>query len=162
MPRVKKKRTDSPEQVAAVKGVARNAWLKSVSLAEMSADLEVPAEQVATGDHEYQAETKTTAQLVETVAEVFVSLTLFTRVKGSEKPWGRFAARYRLIYQFEGAPPATEDVDRFARMNGVYNAWPYLRELIQSTTLRMGLSPLTLPLYKVVSPVGPAKGPASG
>ncbi len=39
-----------------------------------------------------------------------------------------------------------EKVDAFGRMNGVYNAWPYIRELVQSTITRMSLPALTLPV----------------
>jgi preprotein translocase subunit SecB len=37
-------------------------------------------------------------------------------------------------------------VQAFGKMNGVYNAWPYWREYVQSTTARMGFPPLTLPV----------------
>jgi hypothetical protein len=41
----------------------------------------------------------------------------------------------------------TEDeCTEFAGLNGLYNAWPYLREFCQSTSLRMGLpTPIMLP-----------------
>jgi preprotein translocase subunit SecB len=39
-----------------------------------------------------------------------------------------------------------EKVDAFGKMNGVYNAWPYIRELVQSTLTRMSLPALTLPV----------------
>ena len=39
-----------------------------------------------------------------------------------------------------------EKVDAFGKMNGVYNAWPYIRELVQSTLTRMALPALTLPV----------------
>jgi hypothetical protein len=37
-------------------------------------------------------------------------------------------------------------VNAFAKMNGVYNAWPYWREYVQNSLGRMGLPPLTLPV----------------
>jgi preprotein translocase subunit SecB len=39
-----------------------------------------------------------------------------------------------------------EKVDAFGKMNGVYNAWPYIREFVQSTLTRMSLPALTLPV----------------
>jgi preprotein translocase subunit SecB len=39
-----------------------------------------------------------------------------------------------------------EKVDAFGKMNAVYNAWPYVREFVQSTLARMGLPALTLPV----------------
>ncbi|MCX5644598.1 MAG: hypothetical protein NTZ17_07915 [Phycisphaerae bacterium] len=43
----------------------------------------------------------------------------------------------------------------FATLNGTYNAWPYWREFVQSVTSRMGLPPLTIPVFRL--PRGPAK-----
>lgn len=40
----------------------------------------------------------------------------------------------------------SEKVEAFGQMNGVYNAWPYIRELVQSTLTRMSLPSLTLPV----------------
>jgi preprotein translocase subunit SecB len=37
----------------------------------------------------------------------------------------------------------------FAEINGVYNAWPYWREFVQSTSSRMGLPPLTVPVFRI-------------
>jgi len=37
-------------------------------------------------------------------------------------------------------------IEAFSRMNGVYNAWPYWREYVQSMSVRLGLPALTLPL----------------
>jgi len=42
----------------------------------------------------------------------------------------------------------TELVERFAGRNIQLNVWPYVRELTQSLTARMGISPVVLPLYK--------------
>jgi preprotein translocase subunit SecB len=39
-----------------------------------------------------------------------------------------------------------EHVKAFGRINGIHNAWPYWREYVQSTTVRLGLPPLALPL----------------
>jgi hypothetical protein len=39
-----------------------------------------------------------------------------------------------------------EDFNAFARITGMYNAWPYLREFLQSITSRMPLpAPILLP-----------------
>lgn len=39
--------------------------------------------------------------------------------------------------------------DAFAEINGIYNAFPYLREHVQSVTTRMGLPPVVLPVYRI-------------
>jgi hypothetical protein len=49
--------------------------------------------------------------------------------------------------------PKAEERDRyfqaFANVNGIYNVWPYFRELVHSTVARMGLPPLIIPVYRV-------------
>ena len=52
-----------------------------------------------------------------------------------------FALRYRLN---TGEPVDDNNVEAFAKMNGVYNAWPYWREFVQSSVARMGLPPLVV------------------
>lgn len=41
-----------------------------------------------------------------------------------------------------------ENIDAFGQMNGIYNVWPYWREFVQSMTVRMGLPPLTVPVFQ--------------
>lgn len=36
----------------------------------------------------------------------------------------------------------------FADVNGPYNAWPYWRELVQTATGRVGLSGITIPVFR--------------
>lgn len=36
----------------------------------------------------------------------------------------------------------------FADLNGVYNAWPYWRELVQTATGRIGLAGIMVPVYR--------------
>ena len=59
----------------------------------------------------------------------------------------RISAAIELSYNLSGdAPPNAKEAECFAKINGVYNAWPYWREFVQHCTTRMGLPPLTLPL----------------
>lgn len=69
----------------------------------------------------------------------------------------RIEARFHLLYRipsFDGL--ASESITAFGETNGVFNAWPYWREFVQSTTVRMGLPPLTVPVYRVL-PQAPKK-----
>ena len=72
---------------------------------------------------------------------------------GGKKEVARFAVSFVLSYQLLIPPPPdslrANLFDGFASINGVYNAWPYIREAIQNTTARMCLPPLTLPVYRV-------------
>lgn len=37
----------------------------------------------------------------------------------------------------------------FAQVNGVFNAWPFWREYVQSTSSRLGLPAITVPVHRV-------------
>jgi hypothetical protein len=50
-----------------------------------------------------------------------------------------FELRYRLP---EGFGASSEELEAFARTNGVFNAWPYWREFLQAMTA------IVLPLYR--------------
>jgi len=63
---------------------------------------------------------------------------------------------YQLLY--EGTNLSTLPSDKlraFADVNSVHNCWPYLRELVQDVTGKMGLTRMTLPLLKVLQNSGP-------
>jgi hypothetical protein len=51
-----------------------------------------------------------------------------------------------------------DDTDHFAFANGTFHAWPYWRELAQSATLRMGIAPLVVGVYKIPSVYDPHEG----
>lgn len=62
----------------------------------------------------------------------------------------RIEARFALTYTLASQENLSEEnYEAFGQRNGVYNAWPYWREFVQSTTVRMGLPALTLPVYRV-------------
>ncbi len=48
--------------------------------------------------------------------------------------------------------PTQQDVDEFARRNGMFNAWPYLRELLGNLSGKMGLPLPPLPLMRANVP----------
>lgn len=68
-------------------------------------------------------------------------------------------ATYRIHYRLpEGMVPTQRDVDEFAQHNGLFNAWPYLRELVSSLSARMGLPLPPLPLLRVGASGAPQLG----
>ena len=44
-------------------------------------------------------------------------------------------------------------VQDFAETNGVYNAWPYWREILQATAARVGLPGIVAPLFRIIPEV---------
>lgn len=68
----------------------------------------------------------------------------------------RLKVEYELKYKVPNDFKATRaEINSFAKVNGVYNAWPYFREYVQSTLQKMNLPPLILPVYRIPSPPSP-------
>lgn len=65
----------------------------------------------------------------------------------------RIHASFLATYALEPSDSGTitpEQTDAFGKVNGLFNIWPYWRELVQSITTRMALPPLTLPVLHVM------------
>lgn len=59
-------------------------------------------------------------------------------------------AEFELIYHFRHSEWVTqESISHFAGINGVFNCWPFWRELVGSTLGRMGLPGVVVPLFLV-------------
>jgi preprotein translocase subunit SecB len=55
-----------------------------------------------------------------------------------------------LVYVLApGVQLKASEIEAFAEVNAVHNAWPYWRELVQNVTVRMQLPPLILPLFRI-------------
>ncbi len=62
-------------------------------------------------------------------------------------------ASFVLSYKIENFEGLTQEgFEQFASLNGIYNAWPYWREFVQNTVVRMGLPPLSIPVFRIVEP----------
>jgi hypothetical protein len=58
-------------------------------------------------------------------------------------------AAYEVLYRLpEGLKPSAEALEEFAQTNGIFNAWPYLRQFVAETAQRMEVPPIVLPLYR--------------
>jgi hypothetical protein len=72
---------------------------------------------------------------------------------------------YHIVYELRGEEPtATSDVEHFARANGAYHSWPFVRETIFNLTAKMGFPPYTLPVLLFLprhKPNAPASAPAA-
>ena len=93
-----------------------------------------------------RTESKEKDQLI----QVFPRFTLIGRDSpDSAEEVLRVEAMFVVAYHvpsFEGI--GKENIDAFGQMNGIYNVWPYWREFVQSITVRMGLPPLTVPVFR--------------
>ena len=70
-------------------------------------------------------------------------------------------ATFALVYDVR-VPPAEAErpkvFEAFAAMNGTYNAWPYLREVLSSMAARLGAPPVLLPVFRPEM-LGTTEGP---
>jgi preprotein translocase subunit SecB len=81
----------------------------------------------------------------------YVKANLDVRIGSEDKPQ---VVSVKIQYELEYALPeefkATRtELNAFAKVNGVFNAWPYFREIVQSATQRMDLPPVVLPVFRV-------------
>lgn len=75
---------------------------------------------------------------------------LAVREDDAGSPGLAIRAAFALDYELPPAAGFEESRLRaFAMTNGVYNAWPYWREYVQSTTTRMGLPPIIVPVFRL-------------
>lgn len=79
----------------------------------------------------------------------------------STEPALEVQVEIELRYAFpKGTEFTPEELAAFAGLNGVFNAWPYFREFLQSATTRMGLPQFVLPVFRVRK--APKAKPAAG
>ena len=82
----------------------------------------------------------------------FVIATISTRLvpeEAKEEPLVSIETSFELQYHLpKGFRVDPQTLTTFAETNGIYNAWPYWREFVQSTLARMGLPPVVLPLLR--------------
>lgn len=71
----------------------------------------------------------------------------------AQKPVVIIEASFLLAYKIENFEGLTQKAfKQFANLNGIYNAWPYWREFVQNTIVRMGLPSLSIPVFRIVEP----------
>jgi len=139
--------------------VARYVELAEVSLGALNAELLAPmADVVSFAPLTPRIGSKSSFVFEENEQRILVRISVkFSLIgpskKSSRSPLLVVSCDFHLSYLFrvEGAPTGEirdELFAAFADINGTYNAWPYVRELVQNTVVRMGLPPFVLPVYK--------------
>ena len=75
-----------------------------------------------------------------------------TADKDEEMPQAEVRGLFELSYRLPAAERfSAHELEEFARLNAVFNAWPYWRELVQASLTRMSMPVLTVPVYRVSS-----------
>ncbi len=59
-------------------------------------------------------------------------------------------ASFKLTYSIKAFDDLPDpNLEAFAQVNGVFNAWPYWRELVQSTSAKLGIRPIIVPVFRL-------------
>jgi hypothetical protein len=142
--------------------VAPHVALNNVFMTKISAELKMPWSDaiacLASREAGAKISWKSDYELPENSTELHVNIA-FTAVLGNQakdaKPVIELLVSYVLDYTLDSPPPSDLReglMSAFARVNGVYVAWPYIREAIQTTCAKMNLPPPLLPVYRVPRP----------
>jgi len=76
---------------------------------------------------------------------IFVRYILTAKVRN--KIFLKIEAAYELFFSSE-EEISDEFFDIYREISLPFNIWPFFRELVNSLTARMGIPPITLPLFK--------------
>lgn len=86
---------------------------------------------------------------------VIVRFVLTGSVPESEQELLRISQVIRIRYEvLEDAEISQQDLREFAKVNALYNAWPYAREVVQQMSTRLNYPPIVLPVL-VIQPEPP-------
>ena len=145
--------TEVMKQVAAV---VPNVELEDLRLIGVTADLRSPPPDAAV-----YIDLKHTSETEVLEAALLIRVNYSLEAKRSDNEAGAFlkvSASFQLIYRGNNLQELGPDkLSAFADVNAVHNSWPYLRELVQSLTARMGIRPFLVPLLKVRWPQSPTE-----
>lgn len=84
---------------------------------------------------------------------VSVDFDLAAKIAEDKEPAVTVSATFLLMYKVNNVDGLGEDhFKSFGETNGVFNAWPYWREYVQTATVRMGLPVLTIPVFRIFKP----------
>jgi hypothetical protein len=84
---------------------------------------------------------------------VIASLTVSIVSESDQKEHATMKVQFELSYRLPSDFAASRsELNAFAKVNGVFNAWPYFREFVQSTSQKMDLPVILLPVYRVPQP----------
>jgi len=136
---------ESGLDLAAVSRVARNIDLRDIRVVQVAASCSPAPE----GAIEPQITFNCKGALV-TATQLNVACDYFFKATSAGVQAALVNVTYLLRYEVVGDALAERDVDQFANVNGVYHSWPFLRQFLFDITAKMGLPPLTLPVFQVL------------
>jgi hypothetical protein len=95
--------------------------------------------------------------LTDGIFYIIASLTVRIVSESDQKEHALIKVQFELEYRLPSDFTASQaELRAFAKVNGVFNAWPYFREVVQSTSQKMDLPVVLLPVYRVPQQPRPA------
>lgn len=141
----KKTQSTSPEDLALASQVARRVQISSIKLVEA----ELSCSDGGSVSDEVSISYGTTTNVD---AKISVVTVLMKTSVSDENNVVNIDATFRATYSVESTDGLTQECfDAFGSLNGLFNIWPFWREFVHNTTLRMGLPALTLPVQRPAS-----------
>lgn len=143
----------SPEVARQVAAVVPHVELTDLRLVSLAATLLAPPAvgETTDVDLDHHAEVGFTGNAV--VIRVRYSLTAKQPSDHGGSAYLTLEATFQLTYVGENLNSLEKDKwTAFADVNAVHTSWPYLREIVQSVSARMGLDALVVPLLKMTRP----------
>jgi preprotein translocase subunit SecB len=122
--------------------------LRSIRFVKFAVQVDLPQ-----GAAAEEVELSTSGRSSGTAHEGGMNLTFDLKVQGKKDENTIISIAGRLLAEYDlpdEEHPSPEQMKAFAKTNGMVNIWPYWREFVQASTLRAGLPPLTMPLFRVV------------
>jgi preprotein translocase subunit SecB len=137
-------RADSAIDLAAAARISRRVDLREIRLVGISATCQTGPKQSGRLQPTYGhscVPVKSEDGMLE------VACSYHFKVHSAEKELAEASMTYHIFYKLVGDEPTEpSDIDHFARANGAYHSWPFVRETIFSLTSKMGFPPYTLPV----------------
>jgi hypothetical protein len=150
----KSKTVDQSQQMDLAAIVSGRVQIRSLILAEVTARRS-PSAGVVGKDAQVELGTEEIGYAIDAEEKRIVvtpSFRLDVRKEGLQAPTLSIQAKFVISYSLDKLDDLNQEhVEAFAGTNGVYNAWPYWREFVQNTIARMGLPPLTIPVFRLPS-----------
>ena len=77
-----------------------------------------------------------------------------SNASGEQELQAEIRGTFELLYRIPaGEDFSSEEFEAFAQVNAIFNAWPYWRELVQTSLARMDMPVLTVPVFRIKRPV---------
>lgn len=142
-------------------GLAKHLALKKIHLWESkcSRDVSFKATKV---EIPLEIEVSILSQESKNVLPYAARFTLIATDKETQKKAFEIQVSFCVVYRIkDDYAPTQEEVEAFGATSAIFNAWPYVREIVQSLVIRMDLPPFTLPPVTIgqLAKVGSDKDP---